>query len=429
MMRISRIRTIDPYTIKMRILQVFGFFIFWPSNSFIVVNSYLDIVSRKCKNVEDTKLPLLRLKRQLFCDYDSSSHPNHFKNNVTVVTLRLMPKLMELTWSDPHLTWSPSDYDGINFIHVKSSKIWTPDLCVYNSGDMLDDQLELPVTECLLFSEGSVSCVPAVKFVAKCDPDYTYFPYDKYICRITFGSWRYIEEEVDYQISRDGISMDEYENNTEWDFKFINAVKEIKTHKCCGNDTFSSIDYNFLLTRYQGRKHITIVIPAIALILLTLTVLCLDPKSMERFALASVNYICHLLCLYFVHWQLQYNGVNTPKIFIFYGESVALATFAIILTILLRKLEDMNTKMPNWISSTTMFILSNRAGRFLIVKDNETKMADENTVTEGNSNVLKSEAKMKEPSWRHFATIIDWLSFICVILTYIIMLIIFISTG
>lgn len=59
------------------------------------------------------------------------------------------------------------------------------------------------------------------------------------------------------------ISMDDYENNMEWDFKFINAVKEIKTHKCCGNDTFSSIDYNFLLTRYQGRKHITIVIPAI----------------------------------------------------------------------------------------------------------------------------------------------------------------------
>lgn len=56
----------------------------------------LNIVIRNCKNAEDTKLPLLRLKEQLFCDYDSSIHPNNFKNNVTVVTLTLMPKLMEL---------------------------------------------------------------------------------------------------------------------------------------------------------------------------------------------------------------------------------------------------------------------------------------------------------------------------------------------
>lgn len=109
---------------------------------------------------------------------------------------------------------------------------------------------------------------------------------------------------------------------------------------------------------------------------------------------------------------------------IFYGDSVALATFAIILTVLLRKLEDINTEMPNWISSITTFILSNRIGRFLILKDSEIKLADENTATEANLNVPKSETKLKGPSWNHFATIIDWLSFICVILTYIIMLII-----
>lgn len=57
--------------------------------------------------------------------------------------------------------------------------------------------------------------------------------------------------------------MSGYENDTKWDFKFINAVKETKTHKCCPNDTFPTIDYNFLLTRYHGTRHITIVIPAI----------------------------------------------------------------------------------------------------------------------------------------------------------------------
>lgn len=75
------------------------------------------------------------------------------------------------------------------------------------SGDVLDDQLQLPTTECLLYSEGSITCVPAMKFVAKCDPDYTYFPYDKYQCRITFGSWRHTGLEVDYQLNREGVCI------------------------------------------------------------------------------------------------------------------------------------------------------------------------------------------------------------------------------
>lgn len=76
---------------------------------------------------------------------------------------------------------------------------------LFLSGDMSEYQLELPEMKCLFFNEGFVSCVPAVKFVAKCDPDYTNFPYEKYQCRITFGSWRHTGVEVDYQLDKDGV--------------------------------------------------------------------------------------------------------------------------------------------------------------------------------------------------------------------------------
>lgn len=114
---------------------------------------------------------------------------------------------------------------------------------------------------------------------------------------------------------------------------------------------------------------------------------------------------------------------------IFYRESLALATFAIILTALLRKLEDMNTELPNWLSFTTTFVLNNKAGRFLILKEDESKMTSRDNVTEENSDIPKSEINMKESSWKYFAAIIDWLSFFCVILTYIIILIILVPAG
>lgn len=54
--------------------------------------------------------------------------------------------------------------------------------------------------------------------------------------------------------------------------------------------------------------------PFLALIFLTLTVLWLDSRSVERVAIASVNFICHLLIMFDLHWQVPYNGVNPPNI-------------------------------------------------------------------------------------------------------------------
>ncbi|XP_024883607.1 neuronal acetylcholine receptor subunit alpha-5-like [Temnothorax curvispinosus] len=446
----------------MRILNVFGFFGILCINfeQFTAFNnkmdirsgingfdgykvSDLDIVKRNCKNLE-TLSPLLRLKKHLFCDYDDTVYPNYPKT--TNVTLILMPRQMNfktdnaklllhswmsLTWMDPRLTWTPSDYDDITFIHVKSWEIWTPDLCLNNSADMSSDQYGLPTTECLLFNSGSVSCVPVVKFISKCDPDYTYWPYDKHQCRVTFISWMHKGEEVDLLMSGIGIIMSSYINDTRWDFKFINSMREVKKYKCCPNDTYPKINYNFLLTRHHGKHHSSIIIPAIALMLLTLIVLCLDLKSVERMAVASVNFVCHFLCMYVVHWSIPYNRTNPPNILLFYRESLALATFAIILTALLRKLEDMSTEIPNWISFTTAFVLNNKAGRFLILKDDESncKIIDRDIVTEENLDAPKSEISTKESSWKYFAAIIDWLSFFCVILTYVIVLIILVPAG
>lgn len=115
---------------------------------------------------------------------------------------------------------------------------------------------------------------------------------------------------------------------------------------------------------------------------------------------------------------------------LFYRESLALATFAVILTVLLRKLENMSsTDIPNWISFTTTFVLSNKAGRFLILNDDESKVASRDIVPEENSDTPKSEMSIKKSPWKYFATIIDWLSFFCVIFTYAIILIILIPAS
>lgn len=82
----------------------------------------------------------------------------------------------------------------------------------------------------------------------------------------------------------------------------------------------------------------------------------------------------------------------------------------------------MNIEAPYWISSTTSFILNNRAGRFLILTDDDSSRIL-SSESEDNVDLPKVAEKSKESSWRHFAAIVEWLSFFIVVLTYIVILV------
>ena len=58
---------------------------------------------------------------------------------------------------------------------------------------------------CLLFSTGSVACVPALKYILKCNDDYTYWPYDQQTCHIELVLCPISEENIDFQLEGNGV--------------------------------------------------------------------------------------------------------------------------------------------------------------------------------------------------------------------------------
>lgn len=50
------------------------------------------------------------------------------------------------------------------------------------------------------------------------------------------------------------------------------------------------------------------------LMVMTLMTLWLEPKSFERMAIANVNFICHLLAIQEIYWEIPKSGSNTPQI-------------------------------------------------------------------------------------------------------------------
>lgn len=50
------------------------------------------------------------------------------------------------------------------------------------------------------------------------------------------------------------------------------------------------------------------------LMTMTLMVLWLEPRSMERMIIANLNFILHLFCLLDLQWKLPYNGTHPPRL-------------------------------------------------------------------------------------------------------------------
>ncbi|KAI6218179.1 Acr-17 [Aphelenchoides fujianensis] len=97
---------------------------------------------------------------------------------------------LELYWTDFHLQWNESQFNGTKELIVPASEIWRPDLVVYNAANMNveDNQLE---TNAVIKSDGRVSVYRAMVTQITCSLVMDLFPFDQQICYLMLSSWSF----------------------------------------------------------------------------------------------------------------------------------------------------------------------------------------------------------------------------------------------
>ncbi|CAF1603706.1 unnamed protein product, partial [Didymodactylos carnosus] len=76
-----------------------------------------------------------RLLRNIFKERQYLMHDRPVENdNDTVnVTINLaLQQIIDLTWNAYNLKWIPEEYGNITTINLPSTRIWTPDILLYN---------------------------------------------------------------------------------------------------------------------------------------------------------------------------------------------------------------------------------------------------------------------------------------------------------
>ncbi|XP_011879779.1 PREDICTED: neuronal acetylcholine receptor subunit beta-3-like [Vollenhovia emeryi] len=390
--------------------------------------------TRSTCNVE-TKSTIVKLKRELFCEYDSDVRPVQNNNNVTRVQFYLKPFFYDYThesekfilhtwismsWNDSHLTWDPAAYDDIKWIPATGDQIWVPDVMIHNER-IGESSSDYDSSSCWISRKGMVKWLMAAKYVSTCISDNTWWPYHTLNCTIQFGSWSHSGDEIDLVAYENMTQANVDSKHPEWNLAKLYVTKSIQRYKYNSGSTVKMFSYHFILSSHFDIIRIAYVSPTIALMVMTLMTLWLEPKSFERMMIANLNFICHLMCIQSVHWEMPKSGFNTPKMLIFYESSLGIAVFALILTSMLRHLQELTTEPPVWISAGTTSILRSRIGRILLISIlDPAATAKIEADVDDNTDLVQSNSK-RSP-WTYITVLIGWLAFLSVLLAYIVLL-------
>ena len=105
----------------------------------------------------------------------------------------------------------------------------------------------------------------------------------------------------------------------------------------------------------------------------------------------------------------------------FYESSLGIATFTLIVTSILRHLQELTTEPPMWISTVTTSILRSRVGQILLISILDPAVtAKIEADMDDNTDLVQSNSK-RSP-WKYIIVLIGWLAFLSIFLAYIVLL-------
>ncbi|KAL3973116.1 receptor-type tyrosine-protein phosphatase R [Sarotherodon galilaeus] len=223
-----------------------------------------------------------RLFRRLFRRYNQFIRPvENVSDPVTVefeVSISQLVKVDEVNqimetnlwlrhvWNDYKLRWTPSEFDGIEFIRVPSNKIWRPDIVLYNNA--VGDFLVEDKTKALLKFDGTITWVPPAIFKSSCPMDITYFPFDYQNCSMKFGSWTYDKAKIDLVLIGSKVNLKDFWESGEWEIIDAPGYKHDIKYNCC-EEIYPDITYSFYIRRLPLFYTINLIIPCLLISFLT----------------------------------------------------------------------------------------------------------------------------------------------------------------
>ncbi|VDI11173.1 Hypothetical predicted protein [Mytilus galloprovincialis] len=252
-----------------------------------------------------------------------------------------------VVWNDSRLAWTKSSYGNIEHIYASQKIIWHPELIVENSviglTNLGQDDIQLRIQY-----DGEVRWEPPAVLSTSCDMDVTFFPYDIQTCEVELASWGFPSTAVNLSFLKTHVNLNNYRTNGEWDL-----LSTDQHHGAIIEDdlTYSELLFSLHVQRLPGYYLMSVIFPVIVTAVLTSVTFMLPVESGEKVGYILTVLLALAVLLTLFSDSLPTTSKHTSVLVIFLTVTLGLASFVIILTVLIIRLyhKPDSDVMPQWV--------------------------------------------------------------------------------
>ncbi|XP_017770382.1 PREDICTED: neuronal acetylcholine receptor subunit alpha-10-like [Nicrophorus vespilloides] len=228
-------------------------------------------------------------------------------------------------WIDHHLKWNSSDYAGIKVIRIPYTRVWKPDIILYNNADP-QYQSSVINTNVIVSNSGKVVWLSHGIYRSSCDINVEYFPFDLQSCHMKWASWTYDGYQVELAKQTEEGDMSNYQPNGEFDLLNFYPEKHVEFYSCC-LEPYPDITYTIKLRRRPMFYVFNLILPCVLINCIALLVFYVPSESGEKVTLGISALLSMTVFLMTIRETLPPTE-KTPLISLYYGTSICLVTFA-----------------------------------------------------------------------------------------------------
>ncbi|XP_015120635.1 acetylcholine receptor subunit alpha-like 1 isoform X2 [Diachasma alloeum] len=239
---------------------------------------------------------------------------------------------VKMIWTDDKLKWNASNYGELNHLQVGNHEVWQPDITLLNSAgaSSIEPFSDAP---CHIHQTGLVICTPPTQFLAICDLDFHFWPYDTQTCSIELASWAYSGSQIELKFPiHESAAEINLIQNSEWKLIGVTKLRKVTTYECCVDEPSIRLRFNFTLKRNSTLYASVFGTPTVFIVFMNLAIFWLSPQSRERLILCSLlALIISLFLLYFTHFIPS--SPRTPLIVSFYAGCLHQVTISSVISV------------------------------------------------------------------------------------------------
>ncbi|XP_045527906.1 neuronal acetylcholine receptor subunit alpha-10-like [Pieris brassicae] len=233
-------------------------------------------------------------------------------------------------WTDHHLRWNISDFDGISVIRIPYERVWKPDIILYNNADP-NYRSAVINTNVIVKYTGEVTWLSHGIYVSVCDINVEQFPFDIQLCTMKWASWTYDGFQLDIQKQFDAGDTTNYQTNGEFDLVSFDAIKHNQYYSCCV-EPYPDITYVIKLRRRPMFYVFNLILPCLLINGIALLVFYVPSESGEKVTLGISALLSMTVFLMTIRDTLPPTE-KTPLISLYYGVSTCLVSFSASLSV------------------------------------------------------------------------------------------------